>query len=371
MENKKPRLALASITLAGVLAACGTTIEIPSVSLQLPGAPPLLPRPALKLPDIKTQDLIAKLEGARRGGGLSALKAESATLKTMFASATANDFLAAVDSLPKITPRKIYGNEIEGRWMSQLDFEALPKSARGSGYAAIEYDEDRYFSAHYLSPLAYARGLDVANLHGLSTLAGARVLDMSFGAIAAPRLMAASGAEVVAFDSERALTALYSQIGDIGPIAGVSNRRGSLSVLTGTYASDAASRSQLGAGYDLILLVDLPKRTSASSKRAKLVLDSKASSAEQLRALAGALKPNGLMVIYRSSAGVASDSRRPVGPIKSPFTVEELQEAGLRVLAFEQNDDAAVRQMGQLLRWDRMLGVSEHEVFANYSVLRR
>ncbi|MGL5002383.1 MAG: hypothetical protein ACRDAM_05545, partial [Casimicrobium sp.] len=115
----------------------------------------------------------------------------------------------------------------------------------------------------------------------------------------------------------------------------------------------------------------IPRRVSSESKRTKFALDSKARSSEQLRALSEALKPNGLMVVYRIGVGGTRDAKRSPTSIKSPFTSDELQEAGFKLLAFEQNDDAAVRQMGQLLRWDRALGVSEGELVASYTVVRR
>ncbi|MGL5001707.1 MAG: hypothetical protein ACRDAM_02075, partial [Casimicrobium sp.] len=236
--------ACASALVVG-LTACGVTVEIPSVSFQLPsvpGAQVQLPTPALKLPDLKTQELIAKIDEARRSGGVTALKAESATLKTMFASATANDFLASVETLPKITPRKIYFNETENKWISSAAFDALPKNAR-SNYKSFDHDEDRYYAGHYQSPLAYARALDVANLHGVASLNGVKLLDVSYGAIAASRLMASTGATVVALDGDSSLAALYSQGADTGSISGVSNRRGALSLVHGAYPSDTAVRA--------------------------------------------------------------------------------------------------------------------------------
>jgi hypothetical protein len=353
---------------AAFSAGCGTTIEIPSISVQLPGSKPELPMPALKLPDLKTQDLIAKIDEARRSGGVKALKAEAATLKTMFASTAANEFLSAVDALPVIASRKIYFNEKDGAWLGTAAYDALARNLK-SQYKAVEYNEDAYYQAHFQSPLMYARALDVANLHGLNSLNGIRILDVSYGAIAAPRLMAASGATVVAIDAEPALAALYALQGDYGVVSGANGRAGSLKLATGVMSSDAAFSQQLGSEFDLVVVVDIPKRRSAESKRSKIAMDNKSSNDQRLRTFANALKSGGLLVMYH--VGARDDNRRGGAMRKPQFTADEFQEVGLKVLAYEQNDNAAARQMGQLLRLDRALEVSERDLVASYTVLRK
>jgi hypothetical protein len=351
------------------LVACGVTVELPSVSLRIPGGVDQLPIPALKLPDIKTQALMAKIDEARRSGGVNALRAESAALKTMFASSAANDFLASVDSLAKVESRRIYFNETEKKWIGAREYDALPRASR-SAYKSSEHGEDSYYVGHYQSPLAYARALDVASLHGIASLNGLRVLDMSYGAIGAPRLMAASGANVVATDTQDSLSALYSEPADTGMVSGIGSRRGTLSLVNGAHPSDTSMREKVGSGYDLIIVVDIPRRAAAESKRAKVALDSKASSLDHLRAFADSLKPNGLLVVYRMNDDSIRGTKRIATGKKPMFSAEEMQEAGFKTLAFEQNDDAAVRQMAQLLRWDQTLA-SEREFTATYTVARR
>jgi hypothetical protein len=344
-------------------------VELPSVSMRIPGGIDQLPAPALKLPDIKTQALMAKIDEARRSGGVKALKAEAAALKTMFASSAANDFLASVDSLANVATRKVFFRETDKKWIGSAEYDALPPTSR-QAYTSSEYDEDSYYVGQYRSPLAYARALDVASLHGVGSLGGLRVLDVSYGAIGAPRLMAASGANVVATDTQPALGALYSQPIDIGNVSGIGSRRGTLLLVSGAYPSDTSVREKVGAGYDLIVVVDIPRRVATESKHAKVALDPKASSLDHLRAFADALKPNGLLVVYRMDDDAMRGSKRIATAKKPVFAIEEMQEAGFKTLAFEQNDDAAVRQMAQLLRWDQSLA-GDREFAATYTVARR
>jgi hypothetical protein len=355
--------------ISAMLVACGVTVELPSVSVRIPGGIDQLPAPALKLPDIKTQALMAKIDEARRSGGVKALKAEAAALKTMFASSAANDFLASVESLANIATRKVYVNEADQKWIGSSEYDALPRASRGA-YKSSEYDEDAYYVGQYRSPLAYARALDVASLHGVASISGLRILDVNYGAVAAPRLMAASGANVVATDTQPLLATLYSQPTDAGSVSGIGSRRGTLSLVSGAYPSDISARARVGTGYDLIVVVDIPRRGGIDSKHAKLALDPKASSLDHLRAFADALKPNGLLVVYRMNDDAIRGSKRVATTKKAVFAIDEMQEAGFKLLAFEQNDDAAVRQMAQLLRWDQALA-GDREFAATYTVARR
>jgi hypothetical protein len=358
------------IACASLLSGCGTTIEIPAVSFQLPGAKIEAPVPSVKLPDLKAQTLIAKIDEARKVGGLATLKAESAALKTMFASATANDFLDAVESLPAVPTRTIYFNESERKWLSPKEYDALAKSAR-SRYRAVEQNEARYYSTNYGSPLAYARALDIANLHGVSSLNGMRVLDYGYGAIGAARLMSASGGDVVGIDVDSMLPALYHVPSDVGAIVGAGGRRGNLTLLHGTFPNDAAIKSRVGAGYDLVVSKNTLKKGYVTPTSGKPMIETKLPAVEYLRGFADAMKPGALWVIYNVSGAQPRDGYVPTADGRSPFTTEEFQEAGFKVLAFNQNDDAAVRQMGQLLGWDKQMGDLSRNLFALYTVVRK
>ncbi len=88
-----------------------------------------------------------------------------------------------------------------------------------------------------------ARAFEVLGANGFSTLTGKRVLDLGYGAMAAPHMMAGEGAHVHAVDVDPSLAALYRDesnqgvMANMGPNVGTSVR-GTLTLHDGVYASN-------------------------------------------------------------------------------------------------------------------------------------
>jgi hypothetical protein len=281
----------------------------------------------------------------------------------MFASEAANEFLAAVDSLPAIPTRTLYVNEAERKWFTKKGYDALPRNVQSS-FRSIQVNEERYYVGTQQTPLIHARMLDIANLYGHSTMSGARAMDYGNSAIGAARLMAASGGSVFAVYTDPKLAALYQTSGDTGAITGMNSRQGNLTVVTGDFPADAATKAAVGSGYDLIFSRDV-----FTTSRGAAANDPNA--AQRLSGFAQAMKPGALYVIYNVARPSSRDARTTEGDAKISFTLDELQAAGFKVIVYNQNDDGAIRQMGQLLGWDKQIGALERNLFARYSVLQK
>ena len=289
---------------------------------------------------------------------------EAASLQPLAQSEFTRRFLAATSALPPVAPRTAYLNELTREYLSPAARAALPE-ARRIKFAEVQLDEYRYYYTKYGSPLAYMRALEFAADKALQEVAGKRIFDFGYGSIGHLRLLASLGANVTGVDTDSYLAALYTDSADQGPIApaigaGVSRRaRGSVTLVRGSWPGDPKVAAQVGQGYDLILSKNTLKRGYVKPERKvedkRQLIDLGVSDQVFLAAIFNALVPGGKLVIYNifPKPATAKEKFKPLADGHSPFSREQYEKAGFKVVAFDAEDNVVVRKMGRLLKWDQ------------------
>ena len=312
---------------------------------------------------------------------------EANVLMPLAQSDLAKRFLAATDSLPAIAPRTVYVNEMTREYFSPAEVAALPEATR-LRLNKTELDDFRYYYTKYGSPLAFFRVLDIATSVGVTDIAGKRILDFGYGSIGHLRLLASLGAYVTGADPDSYLDALYSESSDRGsiPRAAGNNRglftgKGSITLAHGYYPKDAQMVARVGQGYDLIVSKNTLKRGYIKPQRKtdkRQLIDLGVSDEVFLKTLASALNAGGKIVIYNvyPKPSGPKEVYKPYADGRSPFTREQYQKAGLKVLAFEAEDNATIRKIGRALKWDKndkgeTIDNLDTNLFAMYTVLER
>jgi hypothetical protein len=299
----------------------------------------------------------------------NALAKDAALLKPQMKHAAALEFLRGVEKLTPQLSRIVYTHVKERRTISPAQYEALQPNDR-AGFERVEHDENFYFSTHYGTPVAYARAVEFAGMHGLSTLNNARILDIGYGAIGGPRMLAGAGAQVSAVDVDSLLPALYRTPNDQGRVVGIDGRVGEITLFNGVYAGNATLTKLIGKDFNLILTKNTMKRGFMQPTNGRPPFVSfEANDEVLLDTLYDALAPGGLLVIYNITG--ALDPAKPATDGRSPFTREQFTRANLNVLALDINDDVATRAMGKALGWGKQMGDLEKNLFALYTVVQR
>ena len=337
---------------------CLTLLWIAGCANQPRSSAPVRSEPGVRTTIVAAPEYTATIRG---------LTNEATVLQPLAQSDITRRFLAATSALPQIVPRIAYINEITREYYSPAMRAALPEAGR-SNLAELHLDEYRYYYTKYGSPLAYIRALDFAADERFNDVAGKRILDFGYGSIGHLRLLASLGAHVTGVDPDSYLAALYSDAGDQGavalaPIAGASRRgrgsAGSINLAHGFWPKDPKIVSQVGRGYDLILSKNTLKRGYVKPERKvddKRSLVSLGVSAQVfLSAIFNALVPGGKLVIYNlhPKPSGPKEKYKPMADGRSPFSREQYEKAGLKVITFDAEDHAAVRKMGRLLKWDQ------------------
>jgi hypothetical protein len=298
-----------------------------------------------------------------------ALQKDAKAIATQMKQPAALEFLKAATTLAPQFTRIVYTNAKERRSISPAQFEALKPDERAA-FQRVEHDESFYFSTYYGSPVAYARAIDVAGANGLTTLNGARILDIGFGAIGGPRMMAGAGARVSGVDVDSLLPALYRERADQGGVVGFDGRTGSLTLHDGVFAGNVTLTKLIGKDFNLIITKNTMKTGFMKPANGRPPLVSfEANDEVLLDTIYDALAPGGLFVIYNITG--ALDPAKPSTDGRSPFTREQFSRANLNVLALDTNDDVATRAMGKALGWDKQMGDLEKNLFALYTVVQR
>ena len=289
---------------------------------------------------------------------------EARLLEPLAQSDITRHFLAATEALSAIAPRTAYINEKTREYFSKTARDALPE-ARKNALSPVQLDEYRYYYTKGGSPLAYLRALEFAADGNFRDLAGKRILDFGYGSIGQLRLLASLGAKVTGIDPDTYLAALYAERSDQGmvalaPIASAFLReRGSVSLLHGLWPKDPKIAEQVGRSYDLILSKNTLKRGYIKPERKvddkRLLIDLGVNDQVFLSAIYNALAPGGKLVIYNlyPKPSDPKEKFRPMTDGRSPYSREQFEKVGLKVLALDAEDHVNARKMGRLLGWDK------------------
>jgi SAM-dependent methyltransferase len=316
----------------------------------------------------------ASAAGVDSVGVRADLRRQALALLPLVRSEPARAFLQAVPSLPHIEPRTVFHDSTRTRYWTAAEAAALPEPQRGR-LVPRSLDEDFYYLTRYGSPLAYARGLDLAAAQGLTALAGRRIADFGYGGIGHLRLLASLGADVVGIEVDSLLRALYAEPGDQGPIGASGGR---ITLLTGHFPAEAAIVAAVGGNYDLFLSKNTLKRGYIHPEQPadpRRLVHLGVDDTTFVRNLYRMLAPGGLVVIYNLSPPPNPPGKPyiPWADGRCPFAAGLWESAGFQVLAYDRDDAEAARRMGHALEWDRGDGAMdlEHGLFAHYSIFRK
>ena len=298
-----------------------------------------------------------------------ALREQAKSVSSLVESKLAKNWLAGADQLTDPTPRTIYRGK---KWMSEEDFKALPADEQAKAKATT-VDAELYYNTKYGTPIAYARVVDLASKFGLSSLDEKRVMDFGYGGIGQLRLFACQGGLATGVDVDPFLTALYSKPEDSGVYV-----KGTVSMVEGHFPGDAATAAKVGDGYDLIVSKNTLKRGYIHPERPadkRMLIDLGVDDAHFLSAIHDALKPGGLLVIYNLCPAMAPADKQyvPWADGHSPFSKDQYNSAGLKVLAFDVVDDDFARKMAHAVGWDAGPNGMDlrHDLFTWYTVVQR
>ena len=312
-------------------------------------------------------------------GALASLRAEAVKLEPFVRSALAKQFLAAVPDLPTIPGlRVVHTNRETREALSAAEAEQRPPEAL-AGYERRELDERFYYTTRYGTPLAAVRALDLAGAAGLSGVDGKKVLDFGFGSIGQLRLLASLGATVTGIEVDHMLEKLYADPGDTGAIArskaAAPGEAGHLRLLFGKFPADAKIVDAAGTGYSLFVSKNTLKRGYVHPEREadpRQLVHLEVDDATFVRAVHALLAPGGFMLIYNLSPAPSKpeEKYKPWSDGRSPFARATFESAGFKVLAFDQDDTQAARQMGKLLGWDADMNL-DNDLFGTYTLVQK
>ena len=315
---------------------------------------------------------------------LQRLADEAEALRPIAQSPLTRRFLDATRSLPAVSPRTLYLNETTREYFSAARKAALPATARNK-LVEVQLDEYRYYFTKYGSPLAYLRPLDLAAANGIGDVVGKRILDFGYGGIGQLRLLASLGAHVTGIDPDSYLEALYSAERDQGAVPPAAGTRrghpGTITLAHGYWPKDPRMVERVGRGYDLIVSKNTLKKGYIKPERKidkRQQIDLGVSDDIFLKAIHDTLNPGGNLVIYNlyPKQSEARSAYNPQADARSPYSREQFEKAGLRVLAFNVEDHASARSLGRALKWDRnekgeVTSDLDASLFAMFSILAR
>lgn len=322
-------------------------------------------------------------ETAEPGSVVREIADQAEAVLPMIETPAAQGFLAAALRLPHIEPRTLWRTE-DNRYLTRKEMEALGESERAA-LKEVTLDERFYYMTRYGTPVAYARALDlyVRSLEhaGPDAFDQARILDFGYGGIGHLRMLATLTAEVVGVEVDPLLQALYSWPGDHGLIGGVDSRNGmdgSITLVHGQWPADQEAARTVNGGYDLIISKNVlkngyihPEKEVDPRRLVHLGVDDPTF----LRAVHDALVPGGRFLIYNlcPPQNPEGEPYIPWADGRCPFSREEIEAAGLRILSYNEDDSIAARQLGRMLGWaDGERGMNlETDLFAEYTIIER
>ncbi len=265
---------------------------------------------------------------------------------------------------------------LEGEWTKawlQKAAELPPVEPRMAtvGERKVSIDESLFYSGRYGSPLAYSRALDLAEKFGFAPAAGSRVFDFGYGSIGHLKMFALTGLQATGVDVDPLLPVLYEgQSGIMG--------NGSVTLLNGKFPAEPKLVEQAGEGFDLFISKNTLKRgyihPSREPANPRHVIDLGVTDEQFLTQVVEMLKPQGLLVIYNfcPPKSAADKPYVPWAEGESPFTREQLIAAGFEILAFDEVDNTAARELAHQLGWDGPDGMNlETDLFAWYTIAKK
>lgn len=285
---------------------------------------------------------------------LDQIQTDAHKLESLVRSTFTKRFLAASLALEHVAPRKLFSDAAREHFWTEKQASALPIAERLK-LREIVADEELYYNSRYGSPLSYARALDLLDESGVALGARTRLLDFGYGYVGHLRMLALLGLDVTGVDVDPMLPALYGEPGDQGEIKndGVTGR---LRLVDGSFPGDAATRTALGGGFDVILSKNVLKKGYIHPDRpidARDRIDLGVSDELALKAFFDALAPGGVMLVY--NIGPATTPKdKPLAAAsdgRSPFTRDQWTAAGFQVVCFDQDDTKAIRDLGSALGW--------------------
>lgn len=307
--------------------------------------------------------------------GVALLRQQAADLAPLAASPLAKEFLAAAGALPRIEPRQIHADPATREWLTEEQVGTLSEERRAT-LRTRDVTEDLYYQTRYGSPLMYVRAMDILAKHGVTSLAGKRIMDYGCGTLGHLRMLAACGAAAVGVDVDPFLSVLYSRPGDTGPVkpAAPGTPEGSVSLVVGSWPGKTAET--VGGGFDVIVSKNTLKAGYIHPTRevdTRMLVDLGVPEGEFLEALHDALAPGGLVLIYNICPAEAGPDQQylPHAEGRCPFPREQLDAAGLKVLELDTDDSAAARGMFEKVGYPTTKADGSPDIFAWYTVLRR
>ncbi len=286
-------------------------------------------------------------------------------------------FLKMARSLPDIGQRTLYYDTAKREVYSEAEAESLDAELREK-LTKHTRDGAFYYKSKHGTPLAYSRAFDVLAAEGFEVREGTKIVDYGYGSIGQLRMLACLGAEVVGIEVDPELRAMYSYPGDQGQIKGAKGLVGSLRLVHGFFPADAEVQKSVGTGYDLFMSKNVLKNGYVHPARQvdkRKLLDLGVPDEEYVQILFDMLNPGGYVLIYNICPPEAGPDEPyiPWADGRSPFSKEQYEAAGFKVLVFDRVDTEATRKMAHLLGWDEgpYAKVMEVGLFAWYTIVQK
>lgn len=304
------------------------------------------------------------------------IRRQAVKLDPLIESPWVKEFLAAAETLPEIETRILHHDVGKTQFYAQAEYEGLPEVRKGA-LRPMVVDTRFYYNTRYGTPLAYARPLDLLGRAGFAPQ-GRSILDFGYGGIGHLRLLASLGAQVCGIEVDPLFRALYGWPGDQGTIQGRGGKSGKLRLVQGRFPSTARVVVEVGGGYDIVISKNTlklgyihPEKPVVERQMIQLGVED----AVFVRKLSEILKPGGRVMIYNLTPAPNAPDKpyRPWADGRCPFQRKMWEDAGFRVLAFDQDDSVGARELAHALGWDS--GDSpidlEKDLFALYTLVEK
>jgi SAM-dependent methyltransferase len=306
---------------------------------------------------------------------VAALTRDAVALAPLYKSKLVEEFLAAAPRLPAPSARTVWRDSAGTRWWTEAEHAKLSEAERAL-LVKRDLNERFWYFTRDGTPLAYARALEIVGARGVGTLEGLRVLDFGYGGAGSIALLGQGGADAVGVDVDPLLRALYA--GDPAVEGWTGRAGGKARTVHGRWPADPAAVKAVGEGYDLVIAKNTLKNGYIHPSRKadpRQLIDLGVPDSVFVAEVARVLKPGGRFLIYNLSPAPSrpDEPYRPWTDGRSPFEPQLFTRAGLRVLAFDANDDAPARAMGKALGWDRGEGGMnlDSDLFGHYTLAEK